>query len=238
MLSFIQRNKNKLLASKAKVIASLALIGATSAVIGSGVYASFTDSTNAGAQTISSGSILLAVGPTNDTSTAASNIAAGDTVAREVDLNSTGASIADSAITLGFTASPSNLLTSDATNGLQLSISSCSVAWTRTTPGTPPVAYTCGGTTTPILIGGASTSSVSSLIATPAALTTLKSLSPNKQDYLVFTFTLPSSAPGDLSQLAACSGVAAGTAATEDLQGCSTALTYNFVATQRTATAQ
>jgi hypothetical protein len=38
--------------------------------------------------------------------------------------------------------------------------------------------------------------------------------------------------------VAACSGTSGGTEATEDLQGCSSTLTYTFQATQRNAIAQ
>jgi hypothetical protein len=49
------------------------------------------------------------------------------------------------------------------------------------------------------------------------------------------TLTVPSGAPGNIALLGACSGTAGGTAATENLEGCSSTLTYTFTATQRVA---
>ena len=72
----------------------------------------------------------------------------------------------------------------------------------------------------------------------PAKLEELKSLGGGGQDYLVFKLELPAGAPGDISKVAACSGTSGGTASTEDLQGCSSTLTYTFQAAQRAATPQ
>jgi spore coat-associated protein N len=223
-----------------KIVLSVALLlGAGGALIG-GAFATFTDSVAAGPQAISSGTIKLAVGPTNDAATGATNIAAGDTLAREVDLNSTGSTLAAQAITLKFSAAPTSLLDTDTVNGLQVSIQACASAWTRTVVGSPPPAftYTCGAGATTVNINGAATASVGALETTGGTLTPLNSLASGGHDYLVFTLTLPAGAPGDLSKVAACSGTAGGTAATEDLQGCSSTLTYTFQATQRNATAQ
>jgi len=214
------------------------LVGAATALIG-GAFATFTDSVSAGPQTITSGTVKLAVGPVNDAATGATSIAAGDTIAREADLNSTGGTIANKEITLKFGASPSSLLDTDPTNGLQVAIKACSVAWTRKVESGPPAfKYTCSGTESTVKIGGAETASVSSLTTTAAALTPLNSLATGGQDYLLFTLTLPSAAPGNIAKVAACSGTSGGTEATEDLQGCSSTLTYTFQATQRNAIAQ
>jgi spore coat-associated protein N len=222
-----------------KIVLSVALLlGAAAALIG-GAFATFTDTVTAGPQAISSGTIKIAVGPVNDAATGATNVAAGDTIAREADLNSTGATIANKEITLKFTASPTSLLDTDPTNGLQVSIKACTVAWTRKVETPPPAfKYTCGGTESTVKVGGAETASVSSLESTPGALTPLSALAMGGQDYLVFTLTLPSTAPGNVGKLAVCSGTSGGTEATEDLQGCSSTLTYNFQATQRNAVAQ
>jgi spore coat-associated protein N len=220
-----------------RIVLSVALIlGAVGALIG-GAFATFTDTVTAGPQAITSGTIKLAVGPTNDAATGATNIAAGDTIAREADLNNTGGTLASKEITLKFTASPTSLLDTDPTNGLQVSIQACSEAWKRTVVGSPPPAfeYTCTPGATVVKLAGAATASVSALETTPAALTPLNSLVAAGKDFLVFTLTLPAGAPGDVSKVAACSGASGGTAATEDLQGCSSTLTYTFQATQRNA---
>jgi predicted ribosomally synthesized peptide with SipW-like signal peptide len=222
-----------------KIALSIALVlGAAGALIG-GVFATFTDSVTAGPQAITSGTVKLAVGPVNDAATGATNIAAGDTIAREADLNSTGGTIANKEITLKFSASPTSLLDTDPTNGLQVSVKACTVAWTRKVEVPPPAfKYTCGGAESTVKVGGAETASVSSLEATPAALTPLNSLGTGGQDYLVFTLNLPAGSPGNIAKVAACSGPSGGTEATEDLQGCSSTLTYTFQATQRNAIAQ
>jgi spore coat-associated protein N len=220
-----------------RIVLSIALVlGALGALIG-GAFATFTDTVTASPQAITSGTIKLAVGPTNDVTTGATNIAAGDTISREADLNNTGGTLASKEITLAFSASPTSLLDTDPTNGLQVSIQACSEAWKRTVVGSPPPAfeYTCTPGATAVKIAGAATHSVSSMEATPMALTPLNSLTAGGKDFLVFKLELPAAAPGDLSKVAACSGASGGTAATEDLQGCSSTLTYTFQATQRNA---
>jgi hypothetical protein len=223
-----------------KIALSIALIlGAAGALIG-GAFATFTTSATAGPQAITSGTVKLAVGPTNDVATGATNIAAGDTISREADLNDTGGTLASKEITLKFSAAPTSLLDTDPTNGLQISVAACSEAWKRTVVGSPPPAfeYTCTPGATVVKINGAATASVSALETTPEVLTPLNSLLAGGKDFLVFTLTLPATSPGDVGKVAACSGTSGGTATTEDLQGCSSTLTYTFQATQRNATAQ
>jgi spore coat-associated protein N len=220
-----------------RIVLSVALVlGAIGVLIG-GAFATFTATVTAGPQPITSGTIKLAVGPTNDTLTGATNIAAGDTISREADLNNTGGTLASKEITLKFSASPTSLLDTDPTNGLQVSVQACSEAWKRTVVGSPPppFEYTCTPGATVVKINGAATASVSALEAAAQTLTPLSSLTAGGKDFLVFKLELPAAAPGDLSKIAACSGASGGTAATEDLQGCSSTLTYTFQATQRNA---
>jgi spore coat-associated protein N len=218
-----------------KIVLSIALLLAAAAVLIGGAFATFTDTVTAGPQPITSGTVKIAVGPVNDTLTAATNIAAGDTIAREADLNSTGGTITNKEITLKFSASPTSLLDTDPTNGLQVKIEACSSAWTRVVVGSPPppFTYTCGAGATPVKINGAATASVSALEAAAGVLTPLNSLAGGGKDFLVFTLTLPVGAPGDIGKVGVCSGTPGGTAANEDLQGCSSTLTYTFQATQR-----
>jgi hypothetical protein len=216
-----------------KLLASTALVGGALSLGFGGAFAQFTDTAAAGPQTISSGTIAIAVGPTNDSATGAANVVPGDTIGREIDINSTKATANAATITLGFTATATSLLDTDPTNGLQVSAQACAAAPTRTAG--PPPTYTCAGGWTTVDINGATSASVAALETTPEPLTPLNSLTAGKQDYLVFTLTFPAGAPGNLSQVAACSGVKAGTAATENLEGCSSTLTYNLLATQRAA---
>jgi spore coat-associated protein N len=220
-----------------KIVLSIALLLAAAGALVGGAFATFTDTVTAGSQPISSGTVKLATGPRNDAVTGAEHIAAGDWLEREIDLNSTGATIANKEITLKLSAAPSTLLDTDATNGLQLGLKACTVAWTRVVG--PPLSYTCSGSATTVNIGGSATKSVSSLEGTAAALEGLNSLAMGGQDYLVFKLELPAGAPGDLSKvITPCSGTSGGTVTTENLQGCSSTLTYTFQATQRNAIAQ
>jgi predicted ribosomally synthesized peptide with SipW-like signal peptide len=219
-----------------KLVASTALVGGALALAFGGAFASFTDTVSAGPQTISSGTIQISTGPTDDSGTGATGIVPGDTIAREIDLNSTNATATAASITLGFTATTSSLLDQDATNGLQVSAQSCATKPTRTAG--PPPTYTCSGGWTAVTIGGKASTSVSALETTAGALSPLNSLSPNKQDYLLFTLSFPSAAPGDLSKVTACSGTAGGTSSTENLEGCTSVLKYTFVAIQRAGSSQ
>lgn len=186
------------------------------------------------------GTVKVAVGATTDTATGATGIAAGDTISRQANLDDTGRTIAKNEITLRVSASPSSLLDRDATNGLHVSIQACPEAWKHTIVTSPLTAsiYTCAPGATRVKIGGAAATSVSALERAPSAITPLNSLNAGGKDFLLFTLTLPAAAPGDLGKVAACSGTPGGTVATEDLQGCSSTLTYTFQATQRNAIAQ
>src|SRR5213079_2377653 len=77
----------------------------------------------------------------------ASALAPGDTIQRSVDLANSG-SLDLASVTLTTTASPTSLLDTDATNGLQMLIDKCSQAWTEAGP---PYTYTCGGSTSSVL---------------------------------------------------------------------------------------
>src|SRR5881396_2241348 len=117
---------------------------------GLATFATFT-STASQSHTISSGTVTIALGATgastNRLNIGATAVAPGDTIQRSVDLINSG-SLDLASITLTTTASPSSLLDTDATNGLQMVIDKCSQAWTESGP---PYTYTCGGTTSSVL---------------------------------------------------------------------------------------
>jgi hypothetical protein len=197
-----------------------------------GALAIFSGSVTAHPQPLTWGSVTLAASPTNDVARGQTNIAPGDAISREADLNEAGGTTANKNITLRFSASPTSLLDTDPRNGLQVSVQACSEPWKRTAVGSPPPAfeYTCTSGARVITINGAASASVSSLESAAAILSPLDSLHAAGKDFLVFTLTLPAAAPGDPGKLAACSGMSRGTLATEDLQGCSSILTYTFQA--------
>ena len=195
-----------------KILVSAGLVMASAALIGMGAFALFTD-TQSVAQATSSGTVTLnpvsANAANNRLSIGASNIAAGDTIQRTVNVKDTG-SIELADVKLTTTATVSSVLDTDGTNGLQMVIDKCSVAWTEAGAG-PPYTYTCGGSTSTVL---ASTP----VIGTNLALSNL-TLTPSADNFVRVTLTLPSAAPNTL-------------------QGQSSTINYAFTATQRGAQAQ
>ncbi|WP_298252075.1 TasA family protein [uncultured Arthrobacter sp.] len=197
-----------------KVLASVALLGVAASVAGLGTYGSFTSTTSA-SETVSAGTVDIQLGAAgtaaNRLTVAAVNIVPGDSVQRVAAITNTG-SQAFGGITLSTAAvgSPSKLST-DAVNGLQLTVDSCSVPWTET--GTAPAyTYTCAGTVTSILPSRA-------IIGTDVALPGLASMAPGKADNLRFTSTLP-------------------VAADNTFQGLTSTVNFTFTATQRAATSR
>ena len=196
-----------------KVLASLAVIAAAASLAGLGTFATFTSSTTA-THTVSSGSVTIALGAAgaaNRLTVNATGIAPGDTIQRAFQLSNSGTIDLAGAPTLTTTASPSSLLDTDGTNGLQMVIDKCSVAWTEA--GTAPAyTYTCGGTATSVLASRA-------VIGSNLALSNLTDLvtGGSGPDYLRLTLTLPS-------------------AAGNTFQNLSSTLTYTFNGTQRAAT--
>ncbi len=155
---------------------------------GTGVYATFTSSANA-SHSVSTATVGLVLGPTgaptNRLTVNATTMFPADVYYRSFDLTNNG-SHALSTITVTTTASASSLLDTDATNGLQMILQRCSVAWTES-GSSPNFTYTCSGATTSVLatraVIGAGLS-LSNLTATAVATT----------DHLLLSMTLPSTA--------------------------------------------
>jgi spore coat-associated protein N len=195
-----------------KVFGSIAVLGAAASIAGLGTFATFTSSTSA-SQSISSGNVSIALGATgaatNRLTVNATNIVPGDAIQRSVDLTSSSSDPLGS-VSLTTTASPSSLLDTDATNGLQMTITSCSVPWTES--GTSPAfTYTCSGSTSTVVVSRAVIGSNISL----SGLNVLSSASGT--DHLRVALSLPSSAGNTF-------------------QGLSSTVTYAFTGTQRAAT--
>jgi spore coat-associated protein N len=197
-----------------KILLSFAILGAAASIAGLGTFASFTSSTSA-THTLASGTVSITlgtVGAANRLTIGASNLVPGDTVQRAADLINNGSGSSDNlaSITLTSTASPSSALDTDVTNGLQLVIDKCSVAWTEAGNGTTtPYTYTCSGSTTSVLATRA-------VIGTNVALANLSSLTTGSTDHLRVTETFPAGAGNTL-------------------QGLTSTLTYTFTGNQRTA---
>jgi predicted ribosomally synthesized peptide with SipW-like signal peptide len=203
----------RVLSTKAKLLASAALVAAAAGAAGLGTFGSFTSTTSA-SQSVTAGTVVIGVGTAgtanNRLSVAATGVVPGDTIQRTVQLNNTGNQNLAS-ITLTTTASPSSLLDTDATNGLQLVIQKCSSTWTEA--GTAPAyTYTCGGTTTTVLASRA-------VIGANIALSGLSAVTAGASDNLMATLTLPVSAGNTF-------------------QGLASTVTFAFTGTQRAATNQ
>ena len=188
-----------------KIVASSAVLGAAAAIAGLGTFATFTSSTSA-SNTIASGTLTLTA-PFSRLGTGAwpDRHPATRCSANRPQLRG---SIAFSAVTLTTSASPSSLLDTDSTNGLQLAIDKCSVAWTESAP---PYTYTCSGTTSSVLASNP-------LVGSNVALSNL-TLTAGGTDHLRATITFPATAGNTL-------------------QNQSSTLTYAFVGAQRAGQSQ
>ena len=213
-MSFLSLRRGRRTAARPtahKLLATVAVLGAAASIAGLGTYATWTSTTSEN-HTISSGTVTIALGATgaatNRLNVGASALAPGDTVQRSVDLTNSG-SIDLAGVTLTTTASPSSLLDTDATNGLQMVVDKCSVAWTEAGP---PFTYTCSGSTSNVLASRA-------VIGSNLSLSNLGVTAPGATDHLRVTLTLPSGADNSF-------------------QNKSSTITYAFTGTQRTATSK
>lgn len=160
-----------------KVVGSLGIIGAAAAVAGMGTFGSFTDSTTPVATTISSGTVSIDLTKASTLDFAAADLIPGDSVTRTYTLKNDGSSDLGT-VNLASAATTSSILTSDAVNGLQLSVRSCAVAWTQTGN-----AFTCGSGEKTLLASGAAVKT--------APLTAPASLTAGGFDNLAITYALP-----------------------------------------------
>jgi len=188
-----------------KILLSLAALGAAASIAGLGTFATFTSSTST-SNTIASGTLSLTA-PFSRLGTGASPIAPGDTMQRALDLSYSG-TISFASATLTTSASPSSLLDTDASNGLQIAIDKCSQAWTEAGP---PYTYTCGGSTSTVLASRA-------LVGSGIALSNL-TLTAGSTDHLRVTLTFPSGADNSF-------------------QNKSSTVSYTFTGNQRAGTDQ
>ena len=189
-----------------KLLSSAAVIGAAASIAGLGTYTTWTSSTTAQNQTVSAGTVQIALGSTNRLTTNATGLVPGDTVERAVDLDGPASGISGiGSISLGVSVGSSTLLDSDTTNGLHVNVDSCPSAWTES--GTAPAyTYSCGG-------------SVTSLVSNQPVignfnLPSLNSMNVSGVDHLRVKLTLPGTAP-------------------TTMMGLSDTLSYVFTATAR-----
>ena len=171
--------------SAVKIVGAISAVGAAVAVAGLGTFGNFTDSTSPVGTRVDSGVLSIDVSQPGGASVPFSGgmMLAGDSRSAVIDLVNDGTTPL-SAVTLRSWATSSSVLDQDTVNGLQLSVESCSVAWTAGA-GAP----TCSGTsrlyfTQPIVVNN-------------VALTASAALTAGATDHLKLTAALPSSASGD-----------------------------------------
>jgi predicted ribosomally synthesized peptide with SipW-like signal peptide len=197
---------------RGQALLALASLGLGLALAGSGALATWTATTSAG-NTVAAGTVLVALGntgaSTNRLTVNASGLVPGDTVQRSFDITNTGSQDMAS-VALTTTASPSSLLDTDTTHGLQMVVDRCSVAWTES-GSSPAFTYSCSGSTTTIL-------SSRPVIQSGLTMSGLSALTAGGTDHLRLTLTFPSTAGSSF-------------------QGLSSSLTYSFLGTQRAGTA-
>jgi len=197
---------------RSRFLLPLGAFGLGAALAGTGALATWTATTSA-SNTLAAGTVQVALGntgaQTNRLTVNASGLVPGDTVQRSFDLTNTGSqNLASVALTT--TASPSSLLDTDTTNGLQMVIDRCSVAWTES-GSSPAFTYSCSGSTTTIITSRA-------VIQSSLSMAGLNALTAAGTDHLRLTLTFPSSAGATF-------------------QGLSSTITYSFLGTQRAGVA-
>jgi Camelysin metallo-endopeptidase len=192
-----------------KVVGSLGVIGAAAAVAGMGTFGTFTDSTTPVDTTINSATLDINANPVGATiPVKTEGFLPGDSLTRAVNLVNSGTAPLGS-VALHTTDATPSILTTNMTNGLQMAVKSCAVAWTQGgTPSAPT--YTCAS-------GEKLLRSVPAVSNVPLA--GAASLTPGGTDYLTFTVSLP-------------------VGADDSFQGKSAALSLTFTGTQATGTAR
>lgn len=173
-----------------KVVGALSVVGSAVAVAGLSTFGQFTDSTSPVNAQVDSGVVSIDVSSPAGASVPFSGgmMLAGDSRSALVDLVNDGTTPL-AAVTLTSTATASSVLNTDTVNGLQLTVESCSVAWS-----TGASAPTCSGTvrsyfTQPIIVAN-------------APLTASAALAAGATDHLKLTAALPTTATADAFQAA------------------------------------
>jgi spore coat-associated protein N len=208
--------------SNRRLLAAVAVGAAGLAITGGGVFAALNaTATNTTAQAATSGTLSLTMANNGaGFNQAVSNLAPGDVVNRYVTLTQgTAANLDAKALALGVTAASPTKLTSDATNGLHVTVTQCvGGTWTPTGAGT----CTGAGTSTSVL---ASNVALSGLASTPVSLIP-GTIAAGSTVSLQVALTLPDQTETTVN----------GVVPASTIQGLTTNLTWTFSDTQRTAT--
>ena len=211
-----------LLRSSSKIVKlatfSIAAVAGVS-LISSSVFASLTATAfNTSAQSVSTSTLKLTqaqsgvAGLTAGFVSAVTAMAPGDTVNRFVDVSNIG-TMAGQSMTLKVADSAATVLTTDAVNGLQVTVMECPVAYTTGTG-------LCSGTETTVV----ALTPANTLLTAKTA--TFASFAAGSTTRLKFIISLP----------AGSENTANGTLPTGTVQGLTSQLTWTFTEAQRTAT--
>ncbi len=175
-----------------RLLLSIAAIGSAASIAGLGTFAVFTNTTSE-SHAVTTGTVVVGLGDlgtsANRLDIDATAVAPGDTIQRSVTLANDG-TLDLASVTLTTSADPSSILDTDATDGLQMTIDQCDVAWTESGP---PYTYTCSGTTTTTVASRA-------VIGTDLALSDL-TLTAGATNHLRVTLTLPTTAGNTFQDL-------------------------------------
>lgn len=168
-------------ATALKLVASAGVLATAVGVAGLGTFGGFTDSTAPVAVDVESGVLSIDVSDAGGSGSIPFDgglFRAGESRSHYIDLVNDG-DTALSSVTLATWASESSILDSDAVNGLQLSVQSCSEAWAGTS---------CGGAVETFYDGP--------FVVTDHLLAGAASLEPGEVDHLRLVASLPASASG------------------------------------------
>ena len=208
-----------------KALLSLGAVGVAASMAGLGTFATFNDSTSA-SQAVASGTVDINLGVAgtadNRLTIGATGLVPGDTVQRRAKVTNAGSEGLASIVltTVDTTTDPDTVLTTDATNGLQMKIERCTgtVGWTESL--TTPYTYTCDATIAGDNAGvrGAVLAS-RAVIGADMSLASMAALTAGSTDDMVVTLSLP-------------------TTADNTFQGKSATIEYTFTGTQRAGTAK
>jgi hypothetical protein len=162
-----------------KIAGSIAIAATAAAVAGLGTFGSFTDSASPTPVTVQNGtvSIDLTAGDGSASVPLSFAVSPGASATKDINLVNDG-SVALKSVSLATVATVSSILDSDPTNGLQMSVQSCSVAWAAD--------GTCSGAQRTVLASGQAVQTAT--LANPFGLTA------GAIDHLAVTLGLPTTA--------------------------------------------
>lgn len=202
-----------------KVVIVVAAAVGGAGMVASNVFAALTaTANNTTGGSVTTGTLKLELAPssvsgiTGGFTSAITAMGPGDTVNRYIDLSNTG-TLDGASPRLQLAASVANTLTTSASAGLQVTITSCSIAWTNT--------GTCGETSTAVLA-----STPASTLVAGATPITLPSTLAGATNRLKVSIALP----------AGTENVINGVLPVGTVQGLTSALTWSFIIDERAAT--